>query len=354
MPVGDWGPIQCFKRYFHTLNPLKIVLFLFLAFAACVTLPDQTLELYRYTAQALAESYASAGVSRSHFEDTQGLIGLIVLATTLLLLSFVLLALAAYIYRIHASHNSGDSQFSASAFSTIACAPALAVGAGLVFASADFHAENVKEVMLTGARLSFAKDFLASERINQLAQRYVEAQLQVNWWLCFMAAVCLAIALGLFFLSRLCLRTLLVFAYRTRALPLFIFGFGLPIVLSVVFVLSPVWFARTLSSFGVLCLFFATASLLLAAIALLESWAKTPLLFLAIVSAVAFGVFGLNDNHTIRTIRPSEGSQSSLLPPRTIAEGFAQWFNGRRDRDRYDTYPVYIVATEGGGYLCGL
>jgi hypothetical protein len=57
------------KGYFHTLNPLKIVVFLCLVFAAFVTIPDQTLELYRYTAQALAESYASGNSSLPHFHD---------------------------------------------------------------------------------------------------------------------------------------------------------------------------------------------------------------------------------------------------------------------------------------------
>jgi hypothetical protein len=349
MPVRDWGLVLCFKRYLQTVNPLKIVVFLCLAFAACVTLPDQTLELYRYTAQALAESYASVGASRSHFGDTQGLIGLVVLATSVLLLSLVFLVLAAYVHTLHVSHPPDDNQFSASPFSTIACVPGLAVAAGLILALPDPHAENVNEVMLTGARLSFAKDFLSSDRIEQLSQRYVEAQLQVNWWLYFMAVVCGAIALGMFFLSRLCLRTLLTLTARTKATPLLVMGFGLPVVLSIIFVLSPVWFARTLSSFGVLCLFFATASLLLAALALLESRARMPLLFLLIVCAVIFSVFGLNDNHTIRTTRTSKDDRTLLLPQRAISDGFTQWLDGRKDRDRYDTYPVYIVATEGGG-----
>lgn len=351
MRLGDCALVLYFKKYFHTLNSLKSPLFLCLAFVACVTLPGQTLELYRYTAQAFAESYASIGSTHSHFGDPQGLIGFIVLATSVLIVSFVFLSVAAHAHRTAVSDELDDSdgQFTPGPFLTIACTPALAVGAGLVLASADFRVENIKEVMLAGARLSIAKDFSAPVRIEQLSQSYVEAQLQVNWWLHFMAAVCVAIGALVFLLSRPYLRKLRVSAERTKTRCVYLIGFGLPIVLTAAFVLSPVWLARTLSSFGVLCLFFAAASVLLRAVSLLEIQVRMPLMFLALVCAAIFGIFGLNDNHAVRAVRSPETSQSSRSPPGTIADGFAQWLKERRDRPLYDVYPVYVVATEGGG-----
>src|SRR4051812_46527703 len=92
------------KSYFHTLNPLKIVAFLCLSFAAFVTIPDQTLEFYRYTAQTLAESYSPQGGGWVHFQDAEGLVGLFILVSSVLMLSLVFVALAIFLYALQSPH----------------------------------------------------------------------------------------------------------------------------------------------------------------------------------------------------------------------------------------------------------
>jgi hypothetical protein len=362
MSTQRLGLVLYIKGYFHTLNPLKIVVFLILLFAAFVTIPDQTLELYRYTAQALAESYSSQGPDRLHFQDPQGLVGFIIIVTSVVLLSLVFLGLTTFLFALHDSNNSAqlDTRFSPSAFATIACAPCLAVGVGLMLAVVDLNAPKIhpnaalklQDVLMTGARLSYAKDIKSWELIEKLSKVDVEAQLQVNAWLYDMAAMLVAVALALFILSRIFLRRPIKLGDAGASdIPLYVIGFGMPIVLSIVFVLTPIWLPKMLSSFGILCLFFATASLFLAALALAEARARMPLLFLLIVCGVIFSAFGLNDNHAVRTIQPSTGSQSVRLQPLTIAEGFTQWLNARNREDlaHYDSYPVYVIAAEGGG-----
>lgn len=126
-------------------------------------------------------------------------------------------------------------------------------------------------------------------------------------------------------------------------------GFGLPILLSILFVLFPVVLARTISAFGVICLFFAVVALFMAALSLLEARAQMPLLFLLIVCAVVFNVLGWNDNHGVRQLAAHVPVQVPTPPPLTVGDGFKQWLKQRKDLERYKTYPVYVVAAEGGG-----
>lgn len=64
-----------------------------------------------------------------------------------------------------------------------------------------------------------------------------------------------------------------------------------------------------------------------------------------VAAAFGFSYFGWNDNHSIRTLAARKESRSSDLKPL-----FAQWYNARKDRSHFETYPVYIVAAAGGGY----
>src|SRR3974390_3748440 len=104
------------------------------------------------------------------------------MVSSVFLLSIIFLALAAFLYSLHRRQNSNEneSSFSPAVFATIACIPTLAVSIGLLLAVLDVHAPKLKDVMLTGARVSFAKDFSSPDRIEQLSRDYVASQLQVN------------------------------------------------------------------------------------------------------------------------------------------------------------------------------
>jgi predicted acylesterase/phospholipase RssA len=73
-----------------------------------------------------------------------------------------------------------------------------------------------------------------------------------------------------------------------------------------------------------------------------------PLITIVIVFAVLWSLFDVNDNHGLRVRRLAAG-----LPRLDITTDFERWLNSRKDLDRYDTYPVIIVAAEGGGVRAG-
>jgi hypothetical protein len=80
-------------------------------------------------------------------------------------------------------------------------------------------------------------------------------------------------------------------------------------------------------------------------IAYLSHFVKLPLLSILFASAVAFSAFDLNDNHRIRTV-----SHAEPMPTDFAAElNIGQWLEERQDLSQYDRYPIYIIATEGGG-----
>ena len=76
----------------------------------------------------------------------------------------------------------------------------------------------------------------------------------------------------------------------------------------------------------------------------LGSRLKVPFLSLLVVAAVVFSYFDLNDNHVVVS---AEGA-APPAPPKASA-AMAQWLDGRADKDRYASYPVFFVAAEGGG-----
>jgi hypothetical protein len=335
-----------FLALFHTLDPLKIVASLCLAFAVFVIVPDQSLELYRYTALSLANSY------NSHFEDAHGFVESIILILSVSLISGVFLVLASYLSSLHSrqNQNGAAADISTFVFSLVACIPSLAVSIGLLLAKIDTRSlQQLKSAMLEGASISFEKDF-PPESAAKLSDFEVNSQLELNWWLGLGAIILLLLSAAFFLASYLFFKSRPKFANaRTGGTPLIVFGFGLPILLSVVFVLFPIALARAMSTFGVICLFFAVVALFMAALSLLETRVRMPLLFLLILCAIVFNILGWNDNHGVRQLAFDFAEQTATLPPLTIGDGFTQWLKQRKDLERYETYPVYVVAAEGGG-----
>jgi predicted acylesterase/phospholipase RssA len=79
-----------------------------------------------------------------------------------------------------------------------------------------------------------------------------------------------------------------------------------------------------------------------------------PLLLLLLVCGVAFAGFDLNDNHQIRgagTTRSRHHQQSAADVTGYYLEhlDLGQWMKSRGDWREYDHYPIFLVATEGGG-----
>jgi hypothetical protein len=336
-----------FWKFLHTLHRLKTPSFLCVAFAGAMIVPAQTLELYRHIAQSLADSYASG------FSNIQGLAEGVGLIAYIALLSIAFLALASFLYAlsIQASANEDATEPSTRAFSLIAAIPCLAVSLGLLRATIDTHSAPLHAAMLEGARISFEKDLALPEIAAAVAGFAVNAQLQINWWLyagailLLLSAGVLSLAADFFFLKLFAASAGLSRAGGTRLIAV---GIGCPILLSLVFVFLPVGLPRAISSFGIICLFFAAAALFLAAFSLLEARVRIPALFLLIVCAVTFSFLGLNDNHGIRQLTSAAGT-GAKRQLQSIGDGFGQWLQSRKDLARYDAYPVYLIAAEGGG-----
>ena len=111
----------------------------------------------------------------------------------------------------------------------------------------------------------------------------------------------------------------------------------------------PLW----LGPINLLILFIAFLSITFYFVTLLANQLGRSVLGLAIVIVLFSNALELNDNHEIRqTWRPEiqylEGINQRRVGP-TIAQAFSSWLETRPDIEKFDKYPVYIIAAAGGG-----
>ena len=72
---------------------------------------------------------------------------------------------------------------------------------------------------------------------------------------------------------------------------------------------------------------------------------RLPLVTLLGIATFLFSFFNLNDNHIIR----HEVVADRRDLPATFEVALTEWLKARQDLAEYETYPVFFVATEGGG-----
>ena len=70
---------------------------------------------------------------------------------------------------------------------------------------------------------------------------------------------------------------------------------------------------------------------------------RLPVLRITLFAGLFFTAMNWNDNHLVRY------QTRSIPDPRLVEPTFRSWLNARADLDDYDPYPVFLVATEGGG-----
>ncbi len=103
--------------------------------------------------------------------------------------------------------------------------------------------------------------------------------------------------------------------------------------------------AQTAGPLGLAAMFCVVICALSTFVATRTPAMRKALLLVPLFGALAFGQFGCNANHGVRTLDPAapatEGDLKRL---------FGAWYNSRQDRKSFKQYPVYIVATAGGGY----
>jgi hypothetical protein len=337
------GPlVSNLGRLLETIDALKVALIVAAIFAAFVTLPDQTLELYRHAALSISDSYHHPG-----FTSPEGYLESVTLVLSVIFVSVAFLKLARLLLELRGQRLL--TGYGRALSSLIACTPYLAMSLGLACAAVQIDAKGLSATLTSGAILSLERGNYPASGINDVADFEVVSQLQINWWL-YLGSLALLVLAAIFFFS-----AMLFLSRSNESDPispgngkkLIIFGLTLPVCLCIAFVVFPVSLPRAITPFGIISLFFVVMSLFIAAIVILESRTRVPFFFVLIASALGFSF--LNDNHGVRQLPATADKSTRDINPKAVGDGFLDWLAHRRDANQYQQYPVYIVAAEGGG-----
>ncbi|MET0191850.1 MAG: patatin-like phospholipase family protein [Hyphomicrobiaceae bacterium] len=131
------------------------------------------------------------------------------------------------------------------------------------------------------------------------------------------------------------------FAASTRYLLLLI-----AVIVVALFSLTLIELPRQLGTVALFNIFIAVLVLFVGRCVYINDRFGIPVVMLAILAALVFSIFDLNDNHVVRTIQ----SKNSAVGKSTDTE-FRKWLAARADRAAYQSepYPVFVVAAAGGG-----
>ncbi len=116
--------------------------------------------------------------------------------------------------------------------------------------------------------------------------------------------------------------------------------------------------AQWIGPAAIILLWGFTVASLFFPLAYLSHMTRIPILTILLLVAIAFAGFDLNNNHELRVVThdPSAApiaarseQASDVHADRRQELDLARWIASRRDWNAYDRYPVFLVATEGGG-----
>ncbi|MBI1211821.1 MAG: hypothetical protein GC190_10195 [Alphaproteobacteria bacterium] len=120
---------------------------------------------------------------------------------------------------------------------------------------------------------------------------------------------------------------------------------------------SKVNYAQSIGPIAIVLLWAFAAIALFFPFAYMSHATKMPLLLIILVAAVSFAGFDINDNHQLRgagtaipTVEEAIAASAQAAPTyyrETVDIG--DWLASRRDWQQYEHYPIFLVATEGGG-----
>lgn len=108
--------------------------------------------------------------------------------------------------------------------------------------------------------------------------------------------------------------------------------------------------AHAMGGVSIILLWGFCATLLFFPLAYLSHMARVPYIGILVTAALLFSAIDLNDNHHLRLLETTQSTE-----PKRYREhpDLAEWLATRPDLEAYDKagkpYPVFIVATEGGG-----
>lgn len=106
--------------------------------------------------------------------------------------------------------------------------------------------------------------------------------------------------------------------------------------------------AQTIGPVAIILLWGFTAAALFFPIAYLSHMTRMHLLTILALAAVTYAGFDLNDNHELRGSEPQVANATPQPDNRNYLQ-LDTWLQSRSDWQAYDHYPVFLVATEGGG-----
>jgi hypothetical protein len=111
-------------------------------------------------------------------------------------------------------------------------------------------------------------------------------------------------------------------------------------------VATPQWFGPV----AIILMWGAAAAALFFPFAYLSHMVRIPLLAILLVAAATFSGFNLNDDHELRVVDARVGgtAEQTHEEQRPVLD-LATWIASRADWKSYRHYPVFLVATEGGG-----
>ena len=114
----------------------------------------------------------------------------------------------------------------------------------------------------------------------------------------------------------------------------------------VLFSLSLIELPRLLGTVALFNLFVTVLALIVGRGTYINDRFGIPVLLLAILAALGFSVFDLNDNHIVPMVKSKNSGVNQ-----SATEHFNDWLNSRADRAAYPAqpYPVFIVSAAGGG-----
>jgi hypothetical protein len=317
------------------LGALKSPLVLCLFFSLAVIWPNQTHELYRYIALSFADpGYHGFSIGSAALESA----GLF-LFCLLVCISLFALGVVAQHLSFQATGKTDISRTDRLALAFLASVPIIAVAIGIYAAQVKAGSAELAKSLQAGAIVSMQRDGLTGEALPALANFEVASQFRIDEWL--RSGTIAFLGLWIIFVWLVSRRFARLRIDRARENILILSGLALPIVLVFLFCIAPVPLARSSTAFGVLCLFFVSLAALVTALKILEHRTRIPLLFAALIFFVCFGL--LNDNHRIREV----SGKRTPMAATSVGDGFERWLRARTKGDK--SYPVYVVAAEGGG-----
>ncbi len=136
-----------------------------------------------------------------------------------------------------------------------------------------------------------------------------------------------------------------------------LFLVGAIAVFLVFFDVSQVNRAQAIGPIAIILLWGFAATALFFPLAYMSHATRMPLLLILLIAGMSFAGFDINDNHQLRGANSEAPSLEAALAASAQAKptyyrenvDIGDWLSSRRDWQQYEHYPIFLVATEGGG-----